>query len=121
MVKAMKNEERLLSRAKAWLEANEKDELGVWDMVQAATNRLENGEDLPQVSLNVLKESIKGTRVRRTLTEDQEAHLQERCESFMAFFVEFPTLKVPRDRLDAEAVFEAFKAAHFDNVKEGAE
>lgn len=117
----MENENKLLSRAQAWLQANEKDADGVWDMVQAASSRLENGEDLPQVSLNVLKEAIKGTRVRRTLTEEQENHLQAKTQQFMAFFVEFPTLKVPRDRLNEEAVLEAFKAAHFDNVKEAAQ
>lgn len=117
----MKNENKLLSRAQAWLQANEKDADGVWDMVQAASARLENGEDLPQVSLNVLKEAIKGTRVRRTLSEEQQQHLEVMSERFMHFFIEFPTLKVPRDRLNAEAVFEAFKTAHFDNVREGAE
>ena len=109
----MLNAEKIIAKAQKWLET-EHDEEDIED-VQRLISQIERTDEGPrkQMRLDNLNNHVKGTSMRITLNEEQQAHSAHIVGVLNTIFTELPELSMPRiHTVEAftEKVESAFKA-----------
>lgn len=113
MKETMSATERLLMRAKTFIQNDTNDEEDIEDaetlMKRISRCPPENTQKMDRLSAR-LKVIIKGTRVSISLSEEEEQHAHDSAEILNGLFEQFPHLSIPREHT-MEKFVEAFVKA----------
>ena len=110
----MENTEKLVARGTAWLEAQTEQQTAkdrTIRFVKEMVADLTDGEDLSDAEISLFKTAIKGTRVRITLSQEEEQTAMQHAEDLFNILNTYGKhLSIPRDRC-TEKVQEAVREA----------
>ena len=122
----MENTEKLVARGTAWLEAQTEQQTAkdrTIRFVKEMVADLTDGEDLSNDEISLFKTAIKGTRVRITLSQEEEQTAQQHAEDLFNILNAYGKhLSIPRDRCTEkaqEAVRDAALSLKRESVKNG--
>lgn len=122
----MNETQKLVARGTAWLEAQTEQQTAkdrTIRFVKEMVADLTDGEDLSSDEISLFKTAIKGTRVRISLSQEEEQTAQQHAEDlFNILNVYGKHLSIPRDRCAEkvqEAVREAALSLKRESVKKG--
>ena len=122
----MENTEKLVARGTAWLEAQTEQQTAkdrTIRFVKEMVADLTDGEDLSNDEISLFKTAIKGTRVRITLSQEEEQTAQQHAEDLFNILNTYGKhLSIPRDRCTEkvqEAVRDAALSLKRESVKNG--
>ena len=122
----MENTEKMVARGTAWLEAQTEQQTAkdrTIRFVKEMVADLTDGEDLSDAEISLFKTAIKGTRVRITLSQEEEQTAMQHAEDlFNILNIYGKHLSIPRDRSTEkvqEAVLDAALSLKRESVKKG--
>jgi O-phosphoseryl-tRNA(Cys) synthetase len=122
----MENTEKMVARGTAWLEAQTEQQTAkdrTIRFVKEMVADLTDGEDLSDAEISLFKTAIKGTRVRITLSTEEEQTAEQHAEDLFNILNTYGKhLSIPRDRSTEkvqEAVLDAALSLKRENAKKG--
>ena len=122
----MENTEKMVARGTAWLEAQTETQTAkdrTIRFVKEMVADLTDGEDLSDAEISLFKTAIKGTRVRITLSQEEEQEAMGDAEAlWVVLNVYGKHLSIPRDRSKEnveQAVLDAALSQKRESIKKG--
>ena len=122
----MENTEKLVARGTAWLQQQTEQQTAkdrTIRFVEEMVADLTDGEDLSEDEVSLFKTAIKGTRVRITLSQEEEQTAEQHsADLFNILNIYGKHLSIPRDRCAEkvqEAVLDAALSLKRENIKKG--